>query len=440
MLDVKYVIDNLEEVIRRLNTRTGDYSYLRELPQLDSQRKDLIIKGDTLKAERNTQSKEIGKLKAQKKDAEAKALMDKITFDKDEIAKIDKKLADIDDKIHAIMLKTPNIPDTSLPIGTDDSFNRPEKFWGDPTTFAFKPVAHWDLGVKLGYFDFDRATKVTGSRFTFYLGAFAHLERALAAFMLDTHVKAGFTEVLPPYLVNTDSLTGSGQLPKFADQAYKTDNTEDTFWMIPTAEVPVTNYYRGEILAASDLPKWFCAYSSCFRAEAGAAGRDTRGIIRQHQFQKVELVKYTLPEKSWEELESLTEEAEKILELLKLPYRRVCLSTGDLGFGSAKTFDLEVWLPSYNDYEEKDGLWIPKTRNYKEISSCSNDTDYQARRMNIRFKRDKDAKTEYVHMLNGSGLAVGRTVAAVLENYQNADGTITVPEVLRPYMGMDIIK
>jgi seryl-tRNA synthetase len=440
MLDVKYVIDNLEEVIRRLNTRTGDYSYLRELPQLDSQRKDLIIKGDTLKAERNTQSKEIGKLKAQKKDAEAKALMDKITFDKDEIAKIDKELADIDDKIHAIMLKTPNIPDTSLPIGTDDSFNRPEKFWGDPTTFAFKPVAHWDLGVKLGYFDFDRATKVTGSRFTFYLGAFAHLERALAAFMLDTHVKAGFTEVLPPYLVNTDSLTGSGQLPKFADQAYKTDNTEDTFWMIPTAEVPVTNYYRGEILAASDLPKWFCAYSSCFRAEAGAAGRDTRGIIRQHQFQKVELVKYTLPEKSWEELESLTEEAEKILELLKLPYRRVCLSTGDLGFGSAKTFDLEVWLPSYNDYEEKDGLWIPKTRNYKEISSCSNDTDYQARRMNIRFKRDKDAKTEYVHMLNGSGLAVGRTVAAVLENYQNADGTITVPEVLRPYMGMDIIK
>jgi seryl-tRNA synthetase len=440
MLDVKYVIDNLEEVIRRLNTRTGDYSYLRELPQLDSQRKDLIIKGDTLKAERNTQSKEIGKLKAQKKDAEAKALMDKITFDKDEIAKIDKKLADIDDKIHAIMLKTPNIPDTSLPIGTDDSFNRPEKFWGNPTTFAFKPVAHWDLGVKLGYFDFDRATKVTGSRFTFYLGAFAHLERALAAFMLDTHVKAGFTEVLPPYLVNTDSLTGSGQLPKFADQAYKTDNTEDTFWMIPTAEVPVTNYYRGEILAASDLPKWFCAYSSCFRAEAGAAGRDTRGIIRQHQFQKVELVKYTLPEKSWEELESLTEEAEKILELLKLPYRRVCLSTGDLGFGSAKTFDLEVWLPSYNDYEEKDGLWIPKTRNYKEISSCSNDTDYQARRMNIRFKRDKDAKTEYVHMLNGSGLAVGRTVAAVLENYQNADGTITVPEVLRPYMGMDIIK
>jgi seryl-tRNA synthetase len=427
-------------VIRRLNTRTGDYSYLRELPQLDSQRKDLIIKGDTLKAERNTQSKEIGKLKAQKKDAEAKALMDKITFDKDEIAKIDKKLADIDDKIHAIMLKTPNIPDTSLPIGTDDSFNRPEKFWGNPTTFAFKPVAHWDLGVKLGYFDFDRATKVTGSRFTFYLGAFAHLERALAAFMLDTHVKAGFTEVLPPYLVNTDSLTGSGQLPKFADQAYKTDNTEDTFWMIPTAEVPVTNYYRGEILAASDLPKWFCAYSSCFRAEAGAAGRDTRGIIRQHQFQKVELVKYTLPEKSWEELESLTEEAEKILELLKLPYRRVCLSTGDLGFGSAKTFDLEVWLPSYNDYEEKDGLWIPKTRNYKEISSCSNDTDYQARRMNIRFKRDKDAKTEYVHMLNGSGLAVGRTVAAVLENYQNADGTITVPEVLRPYMGMDIIK
>ncbi|MFA6587079.1 MAG: serine--tRNA ligase, partial [Bacilli bacterium] len=230
------------------------------------------------------------------------------------------------------------------------------------------------------------------------------------------------------------------QLPKFADQAFMTDNTGEKYWLIPTAEVPVTNYYRDEILKGEDLPKWFVGYSSCFRAEAGAAGRDTRGIIRQHQFQKVELVKFVLPEKSFDELESLTEEAEKILELLKLPYRRVCLSTGDVGFSAAKCYDLEVWLPSYNDYEEKDGLYVPKTANYKEISSCSNDTSYQARRMNIRFKRTPDSKTEFVHTLNGSGLAVGRTVAAVIENYQNADGTITVPEVLRPYMGIDIIK
>ncbi|MFA6829252.1 MAG: serine--tRNA ligase [Bacilli bacterium] len=440
MLDVKYVIDNLDEVIRRLNTRTGDYSYLKELPALDAKRKAIILSSDNLKAERNAQSKEIGKLKAQKKEAEAQALLEQISFDKEAIAKLDKEKDDVDEKIHEILLKTPNIPNDSLPIGDDESANRVEKFWGEPTVFDFKPSSHWEIGNKLGYFDFDRATKVTGSRFTFYLGAFARLERALSAFMLDTHSAAGYTEVLPPFLVNTDSLTGSGQLPKFADQAYETENTDDTLWMIPTAEVPVTNYYRGEILSITDLPKWFCAYSSCFRAEAGAAGRDTRGIIRQHQFQKVELVKYCLPENSWNELESLTEEAEKILELLKLPYRRVCLSTGDLGFGSAKTYDLEVWLPSYNEYEEKDGKWVPTTKDYKEISSCSNDTDYQARRMNIRFKRDKDAKTEYVHMLNGSGLAVGRTVAAVIENYQNADGTINVPEVLKKYMGCDIIK
>lgn len=438
MLDVKYVIDHLEEVIQKLETRTGDYSYLRELPSLEQKRKESILQADKLKAERNSQSKEIGKLKAQKKDKEAEELLSRLNFDKEEIARLDKEREKVEEEIHEMMLKTPNLPDDSLPIGTDDSYNRVEKVVGEKTCFTFKPLAHWDLGMKLGYFDFDRAAKVSGTRFTFYLGAFARLERSLAAFMLDTHTKYGYTEVLPPYMVNTASLTGSGQLPKFADQAYNT--TPGDFWMIPTAEVPVTNYYRDEILSADDLPKWFCAYSSCFRAEAGAAGRDTRGIIRQHQFQKVELVKYCLPEKSFEELESLTEEAERILELLKLPYRRVCLSTGDVGFSSAKTYDLEVWMPSYNDYVEKDGQFVPTTDNYKEISSCSNDTDYQARRMNIRFKRTKDSKTEYVHMLNGSGLAVGRTVAAVIENYQNADGTITVPEVLRPYMGTDIIK
>ena len=440
MLDYKYVIDHLDEVIERLNTRTGDYSYLRELPKLDERRREIIVKVESLKAERNAQSKEIGKLKAQHRDEEAKAAMEKVSFDKEEIARLDVERANIDEEIHQIMLKTPNLPDASLPIGTDDSFNRPEKYWSRPTEFNFKPLSHWELGLKLGCFDFDRAAKVTGSRFTFYLGAFARLERALASLMLDTHTENGYIEVLPPFLVNTDSLTGSGQLPKFADQAYMTENTGEQFWLIPTAEVPVTNYYRNEILSIDDLPKWFCAYSSCFRAEAGAAGRDTRGIIRQHQFQKVELVKYCVPEKSFEELEQLTEEAEKILELLKLPYRRVCLSTGDLGFSSAKTYDLEVWMPSYNDYVEKDGKWVPTTENYKEISSCSNDTDYQARRMNIRFKRTKDGKTEYVHMLNGSGLAVGRTTAAVIENYQNADGTITVPEVLRKYIGCDILK
>ena len=440
MLDYKYVIDHLDEVIERLNTRTGDYSYLRELPKLDERRREIIVKVESLKAERNAQSKEIGKLKAQHRDEEAKAAMEKVSFDKEEIARLDVERANIDEEIHQIMLKTPNLPDASLPIGTDDSFNRPEKYWSRPTEFDFKPLSHWELGLKLGCFDFDRAAKVTGSRFTFYLGAFARLERALASLMLDTHTENGYIEVLPPFLVNTDSLTGSGQLPKFADQAYMTENTGEQFWLIPTAEVPVTNYYRNEILSIDDLPKWFCAYSSCFRAEAGAAGRDTRGIIRQHQFQKVELVKYCVPEKSFEELEQLTEEAEKILELLKLPYRRVCLSTGDLGFSSAKTYDLEVWMPSYNDYVEKDGKWVPTTENYKEISSCSNDTDYQARRMNIRFKRTKDGKTEYVHMLNGSGLAVGRTTAAVIENYQNADGTITVPEVLRKYIGCDILK
>ena len=438
MLDVKYVIDHLDEVIARLETRTGDYSYLRELPALEKRRKDCILEADKLKAERNSQSKEIGKLKAQKKDKEAEELLSKLNFDKEEIARLDKEREKAEEEIHEMMLKTPNLPDLSLPIGPDDQSNRVEKVVGKKTTFSFKPLAHWDLGTRLGYFDFDRAAKVSGTRFTFYLGAFARPEMPLAFFMLDTRTKAGYTEVLPPYMVNTASLTGSGQLPKFADQAYNT--TPGDFWMIPTAEVPVTNYYRDEILAAEDLPKWFCAYSSCFRAEAGAAGRDTRGIIRQHQFQKVELVKYCLPENSFAELESLTEEAERILELLKLPYRRVCLSTGDVGFSSAKTYDLEVWMPSYNDYEEKDGLFVPTTDNYKEISSCSNDTDYQARRMNIRFKRSKDSKTEFVHMLNGSGLAVGRTVAAVIENYQNADGTITVPEVLRPYMGTDIIR
>ncbi|MDY3907788.1 MAG: serine--tRNA ligase [Candidatus Enterosoma sp.] len=440
MLDIKYVLENMDQVILKLQQRTGDYSYLRDLISLDSKRKECIIKADEIKNRRNVQSKEIGKLKAQKKEKEASELLSKLSFDKEEIERLDQQRVKCEEKIKEILLKTPNLPDDSLPVGEDESKNRVEKYYLKPTEFTFKPLSHWELGAKMGYFDYDRAGKVTGSRFTFYLGAFAKLERALSAFMLDVHSDNGYVEVLPPFLVNSDSLTGSGQLPKFADQAYLTENTSDSLWLIPTAEVPITNYYRNEILDYSDLPKSFVGYSSCFRAEAGAAGRDTRGIIRQHQFQKVELVKFTSPETSFEELEKLTSEAELILKLLKLPFRRVCLSTGDLGFSAAKTYDLEVFLPSYNNFVLEDGKYVCKDPVYKEISSCSNDTDYQARRMNIRFKRNKDSKTEFVHMLNGSGLAVGRTVAAVIENYQNEDGTITVPEVLIPYMHCSIIK
>ena len=428
MLDIKYVIDHLDEVIENLSHRNGDYNYLRELPKLQQERVELIQKRDALKNARNSLSKKIGQLMAQGQKDEAEAIKKQVSDSKEEIARDDARVEEIDQIIKETLLKTPNLTDASLPIGTDDTFNRVEKIVGEPTKFDFQPRSHWDIGVQKGYFDFDRAVKVAGPRFVFYKGPFARLERAVASFMLDTHIAHGYTEVLPPYLVNTETMTGTGQLPKFADQAYHVDNqTEGNYWLIPTAEVPVTNLYRGEILDGADLPIRYTAYSSCYRAEAGAAGRDTRGIIRMHQFQKVELVTFTKPEDSFKELEHLTEEAERILELLKLPYRRVCLSTGDVGFNAAKCYDLEVWMPSYE--------------NYKEISSCSNDTDFQARRMSIRFKRTKDSKAELVHTLNGSGLAVGRTVAAIIENYQQADGTIRVPEVLVPYMGgMTIIE
>jgi len=423
MLDIKYIRENLEEVIERLNTRNGDYSYLREIPELDERRRQLIKEGDDLKAKRNSDSRLIGEYKRQNKDvSEILKMMDQ---SKSRISEIDNELNSLDEKIKEILLKTPNLPDKSLPIGKDDSANLEVRRWGEVRKFDFTPLSHWDLGAKLGLFDFERAVKVAGPRFTFYKGAFARLERSIAMLMLDTHSQEhGYTEILPPYLVNTDSMYGTGQLPKFAQDAYCTKGED--MWLISTAEIPVTNYYRGEILKAEDLPQKFCAYSSCFREEAGSAGRDTRGIIRQHQFQKVELVKFVRPEDSWNELESLTRDAEDILQKLELPYRVVCLSTGDVGFSSAKTYDLEVWLPSYNQY--------------KEISSCSNFLDFQARRMNIRFKRTKDSKAEFVHTLNGSGLAIGRTVAAVIENYQNADGTISVPKALQKYMGTDIIK
>lgn len=423
MLDIKYLREHLEEAYRRLSTRNGDFSYLKEIPELDEKRRQLIKEGDELKAKRNSSSKLIGQYKKENKDATS--LMAEISAMKERISTIDTELETIDEKIKTILLKTPNLPDPSLPIGKDDSANVEVRRWGTPRSFDFEPISHWDLKLESGSFDFERGVKVAGPRFVFYKGVYARLERAVMMLMLDTHsLENGYTEILPPYLVNSASMYGTGQLPKFAEDAYSVNNSD--LWAISTAEIPVTNLYRDEILKASDLPQKFCAYSSCFRSEAGSAGRDTRGIIRLHQFQKVELVKFTKPEDSFDELEKLTNDAEKILQKLELPYRVVTLSTGDVGFSSAKTYDLEVWLPSYQDY--------------KEISSCSNFLDFQARRMNIRFKRDVDSKPEFVHTLNGSGLAIGRTVAAIIENYQQKDGSIVVPEVLRKYMSTDILR
>ena len=355
MLDIKYVRENLDEVIERLNTRNGDYSYLKEIPSLDEKRRKLIKEGDDLKAKRNSDSRLIGEYKRQNKDTSE--LMKTISDSKERIATIDAEIEEIDLKIKDMLLKTPNLPDKSLPIGKDDSFNKEVRRVGKVREFDFTPLSHWDLGTKKDCFDFERGVKVAGPRFVFYKGAFARLERAIMMLMLDTHTEEnGYTEILPPYLVNSESMYGTGQLPKFAKDAYCTVN--ENMWLISTAEIPVTNYYRDEILSNDMLPKKFCAYSSCFREEAGSAGRDTRGIIRLHQFQKVELVKFTRPEDSWDELEKLTNDAESILKKLELPYRVVCLSTGDVGFSSAKTYDIEVWLPSYNAY--------------KEISSCSN--------------------------------------------------------------------
>ena len=323
------------------------------------------------------------------------------------------------------MLRIPNIPNESVPVGADDSENVELRKFSEPRKFDFEPKAHWDIGVDLDILDFDRGAKIAGSRFTVYKGLGARLERAVISFFLNTHTEeSGYTEIFPPYMVNRASMTGTGQLPKFEEDAFKVEN--NGYFLIPTAEVPVTNLYRDEILDGTKLPIKFCAYSACFRAEAGSAGRDTRGLIRQHQFNKVELVKFADPENSYEELEKLTNDAEKLLQKLGIPYRVVCLSSGDLGFSSAKTYDIEVWMPSYG--------------RYVEISSCSNFEDYQARRANIRFKKDAKDKAQFVHTLNGSGLAVGRTVAAILENFQNEDGSVTIPEALIPYMGTDKIS
>lgn len=415
MLDIKVVRANPQDVIDGMKKRGMDLD-LSEFQALDEARRKILVEAEELKSRRNSVSKEIGRLKKAGENAdEMVAEMSKVG---DEIKALDDKLRDLEGKLDAIMLAIPNIPDATLPVGGEDDY-RVERTWGTPKQFDFEAKAHWDIGEGLDILDFERAAKVTGARFTFYKGLGAKLERALISFMLDLHTtEHGYVELIPPYMANTASMTGTGQLPKFAEDMFKLDGLD--YYLIPTAEVPVTNYYRDEILDEKALPIKHCAFSPCFRAEAGSHGRDTRGIIRQHQFHKVEMVKFAHPDHSWDELESLTQNAEHVLQLLELPYRVICLATGDIGFSSAKTYDVEVWLPSFNTY--------------REISSCSNFLDFQARRANIRF-RDKDGKVRFVHTLNGSGLAIGRTVAAVLENYQQPDGSVVIPKVLRPYMG-----
>jgi len=421
MLDIKILRTEPEKIKEALKNRNNDLDITPAI-ELDVKRRELLSEVEQKKAKQNEITKKIPAMKkAGENTDEIFAEMRKLS---DEIKEDDAKISEIDEELRNFMLRIPNIPNPSVPIGVDDSENVELRKFSEPRKFDFEPKAHWDIGTGLDILDFDRGAKIAGSRFTVYKGLGARLERAVISFFLNTHTEeSGYTEILPPYMVNRASMTGTGQLPKFEEDAFKVTN--NGYFLIPTAEVPVTNLHRDEILKGEQLPIKYCAYSACFRAEAGSAGRDTRGLIRQHQFNKVELVKFADPEKSYEELETLTNDAEKLLQKLGLAYRGVCLSSGDLGFSSAKTYDIEVWMPSYN--------------RYVEISSCSNFEDYQARRANIKFKRDAKAKAEFVHTLNGSGLAVGRTVAAILENYQNEDGTVTIPEVLRPFMGCDKI-
>ena len=421
MLDIRFIKENAEYAKERLKTRQKDYSAeIDELIVLDGERRALIADTEAKKAEQNKISKQVPMMKKEGKDvapifAEMKALSEKVKEDTDRIGAID-------DRIRDLLLSIPNIPNASVQTGADDSDNVEIRRVGEVRKFDFEPKAHWDIGKDLGILDPETAAKVTGPRFHFYKGLGAKLERAVISYYLDTHTQHGYTEIFPPFMVNRDSMRGTGQLPKFEEDAFRVANND--CFLIPTAEVPVTNMHRDDILDAADLPICYCAYSACFRAEAGSAGRDTRGLIRQHQFNKVELVKFAKPEQSYEELEKLTNDAEDVLKGLGLPYRVVRICVGDLGFTAALKYDIEVWMPSYNAY--------------KEISSCSNFGDYQARRANIRY-RDKDGKIRFVHTLNGSGLAVGRTFAAIVENFQQEDGTIIIPEVLRKYTGFDRI-
>ena len=419
MLDIRKIRENPDILSEALKNRNMDID-LKPLLDADAKRREILSEVEDLKNTRNTVSKEIGAIR--KSGGDASAIMEEMRSVGEKISNLDAQIAELDSQIEDFLMRIPNIPSDTTPIGKDETENIEQRRNGTPRTFDFEAKAHWDIGTDLGILDFESAAKISGARFTVYKGLGARLERSIINFYMDEHSKNGYTEILPPYMVTRATMTGTGQLPKFEDDAYKVD--ENTF-LIPTAEVPVTNLYRGDILDGDKLPIRNVAYSACFRAEAGSAGRDTRGLIRQHQFNKVELVKISKPENSYDELEHMTASAEHVLQLLGLPYRVIALCTGDIGFSAAKTYDIEVWMPSYN--------------RYVEISSCSNCEDFQARRANIRFKRDAKSKPEFVHTLNGSGVAVGRTVAAVLENYQNADGSVTVPEVLRPYMGCDRI-
>lgn len=417
MLDLKRIRTDFETVAQKLATRGVSEDSLNHLKELDEKRRQLLVSSEELKAERNLSSAAIAQAKRNKEDASQQiAEMQKMSAD---IKAIDAELAEIDEKVTEIITVLPNTPHDSVPVGADEDDNVEIRRWGTPREFDFEIKAHWDLGEDLDILDWERGAKVTGARFLFYKNLGARLERALYNFMLDEHAKEGYQEIITPYMVNHDSMFGTGQYPKFKEDTFELKNSN--FVLIPTAEVPLTNYYRGEILDGKDLPINFTAMSPSFRSEAGSAGRDTRGLIRLHQFHKVEMVKFAKPEESYEELEKMTANAENILQKLNLPYRVLALCTGDMGFSAAKTYDLEVWIPAQNTY--------------REISSCSNTEDFQARRAQIRYRDEADGKVKLLHTLNGSGLAVGRTVAAILENYQNEDGSVTIPEVLRPYMG-----
>ena len=422
MLDMKFVRDNLDAVRTMLKNRNNPLN-LDNFVELEKNRRDILNEVEALKSQRNVTSKKIGAMKKSGEDttaisAEMRAVGDKISA-------LDNQLRTVEDNLRDILLHIPNMPKADVPIGPDETFNPEIRRHGTPKSFDFTPKAHWELGTDLNILDFDRAAKVSGARFTFYRGLGARLERACINFMMDLHAnRHGYTEMLAPYIVNRDSMIGTGQLPKFAEDMFKLDGLD--MYLVPTAEVPTTNFHRDEILSAENLPEYFSCYTACFRAEAGSAGRDTRGLIRQHQFNKVELIKFTTPETSWDELESMVDAAEDVLRILEIPYRVVLLCTGDMSFTSAKTYDIEVWMPAQNKY--------------REISSCSNCTDYQARRANIKFRRDAKSKPEFVHTLNGSGIAVGRTVAAILENFQQADGSVKIPAALVPYMGVELIK
>lgn len=423
MLDVKRIRKNYEEVKERVEFRgKGDFG-LSELKDIDEKRREILAEVEKMKSRQNTVSRQIPKLKKEGKDTSViMAEMKKLSSD---IKTLDAKLDEIDEQYRIMLLSVPNTPNQKVPYGVDDSDNEVMRIVGEPTKFDFEPKAHWDIGEDLDILDFERAAKISGTRFTVYKGLGARLERAITNFMLDLHtIDQSYVEILPPFMVNRKAMTGTGQLPKFEEDMFYVPQKD--FFLIPTAEVPVTNLRGDEIMNEEELPLYYTAYTPCFRAEAGSAGRDTRGLIRQHQFNKVELVKFVKPENSYDELEKLTADAEAVLKILGIPYRVVRLCSGDLGFSSAMTYDIEVWMPSYG--------------RYVEISSCSNFEDFQARRAGIRYRDSETGKAEYVHTLNGSGLAVGRTTAAILENFQKEDGSVEIPEALRKYMGVDEIN